>query len=134
MKQRIYNLPKSGSLPIIRARAFGPKGDLLVNLVFDTGAPTTQLNTSVIEDLGYSIRQAIDEVISVGPAGPLQTGYRISLDRLRVLGSNHDNSKIAVYDFDNFTDYRIDGLLGFDIIRTLHIELNGKKNRFTVFQ
>ena len=40
---------------------------------------------------------------------------------------------IAAYDFDNFSDSRIVGLLGYDLIKEFHFEVNGPNGELVVF-
>ena len=44
-----------------------------------------------------------------------------------------DKLPVAVYDFDNLEQHGIDGLLGFDVIKQLHLEMNGPKGELVIF-
>ncbi|MCC6221645.1 MAG: hypothetical protein IT291_10440 [Deltaproteobacteria bacterium] len=46
-------------------------------MIFDTGAAVTQINTVVLDELGYSALDAHSRAVAHGPAGPLQEGYAI---------------------------------------------------------
>ena len=120
-------------IPIIDAKVFGPLGSRNVRLVFDTGAGFTQIDTSLMEELGYSA-SASNEIIRVqGPAGDFQDGHIVSLQNLKVFGKQFKDIAIGVYDFDNFDQYGIDGLLGFDVIKQLHLEMNGPDGILKIF-
>lgn len=41
--------------------------------------------------------------------------------------------EIAVYDFNNLEAEGIAGLLGFDVIKQLHLEMNGPKGELIIF-
>jgi hypothetical protein len=87
----------------------------LVHYVWDEGEPYPVESTSVL-----------------GPAGDEQPGYLIRLETLSVLGLRFRDLPIAVYDFENFGRYQIDGLLGFDVIRWLRLELDGTAGLHTI--
>ena len=120
-------------LPIVEVRIRGKQGSRMLRLVFDTGAGNTQVHTPRIEAVGYSAIDALGLMSVEGPAGDSMEGYLIALKGLSVFGKNFANVQIGVYDSDNFTKYGIDGLLGFDIIKQLHIEMNGPKGTLKVF-
>ena len=40
---------------------------------------------------------------------------------------------LSVYDFDNFADSGLQGLLGFDLIRQMDLELKGSRGELLVF-
>lgn len=63
----------------------------------------------------------------------MQEGYILRIDELTVLGKTFEQPVVAAYDFDNLESLGIDGLLGFDIIKQMHIELDGPKGVLKVF-
>jgi hypothetical protein len=67
-------------------------------------------------------------------AGDEQPGYLVRLDAPSVLGLRFENHPIAVYDFDNFRQHAIDGLLGFDVIKQIRLELDGPAAVLTVWR
>ena len=102
-------------------------------MIFDTGAACTQFNTAVVDILGYSAAQGERIVSAYGPAGPIQNGYTIRIKEIEVLGKKFSTPLIAAYDYDNFAGCGIDGLLGFDLIKEFHLEMNGPQGELTVF-
>ena len=102
-------------------------------LVFDTGSGLTQIDTALIEELGYSARDGISTYFTHGPAGEKVSGYRLSLSRLSVFGKRFDELVIGVIDFDNFSHFGISGLLGFDIIKQFHVEMDGPNGLLKIF-
>lgn len=106
----------------------------VARVIFDTGAAVTQVDTTFIELLGYSARDAHDRVRAHGPAGPIQEGYAVKVDSVEVLGKVFSAPEIAVYDFDNFGGSGIRGLLGFDLIQQLHLEMDGPLRELLVFE
>ena len=130
---KILKIDKDEPLPLVYAVIKGKRKERRVRLVFDTGAFMTQLSTMVVEELGYSARDGISEVVARGPSGPLDHGYTLKVGDFHVLGGRFSNLEIAAFDFNNLQADKIDGLLGFDIIRQLHLELNGPKGQLIVF-
>ena len=135
---RTFRFNRKAWAPIVVAKLTGKTGsNLKVSLIFDTGAAMTQFNTAVIDDLGYSAASDGAHMVSaVGPAGPLQTGYAFHLREIEVLGRYFTSPLVAAYDFDNYSDRgtKIGGLLGFDLIKEFHLEMNGAKGELIVFE
>lgn len=132
--KRTYHLKHSSNTPIVFARLSGKRKPINVRLVFDTGAALTQFSTHIIESLGYSARDGIHEAVVSGPTGPLQSGYTLCLKGLTVLGKKFSQPLVAAFDFDHLDNANIDGLLGFDLIKEFHLELNGPKGELLVFR
>jgi len=109
----------------------GPRSRQRVNLIFDTGAACTQIDTGLIEDIGYSVSDASRTVRVLGATGAAQEGYLIQIDSISFLGKKVEGPQVGVYDFENFPG--VDGLLGWDVISQLHIELNGPEGIIKVF-
>ncbi len=124
---RIIQFNTEAELPIVEARVHGPNGSQRVRIIFDTGAGNTQLDTALVEDLGYSASNALDIINIQGPVGDVQEGYLIELNQLGLFGIKFCNIKLGVYDFDNFDCLGIDGILGFDLIKQLHLEMIGSE-------
>ena len=121
------------SVPQVYARIRGKHGSQRIRLVFDTGAFMTQIATSVIEELGYSARDGIRRITAYGPSGPIDEGYSVEISGLEVLNMQFKKMEIAVYDFNNLEAEGIAGLLGFDVIKQLHLEMNGPKGELIIF-
>jgi hypothetical protein len=131
--KRVLKFNNKQPLPMVIAKLFRNDEERLVRLVFDTGAAMTQFSTGVIDALGYSARDGISRISAHGPSGPLDEGFALHLDSLEVFGRRFNKPLVAAYDFDNLEAAQIDGLLGFDIIKQLHIEMNGPKGELVVF-
>jgi hypothetical protein len=129
---RIVRFDPEEDIPLVDAVLRGPRDRARARLVFDTGAARTQIDTGFAEGLGYSARHAVETTSVLGPAGDEQPGYLIRLETLSVLGLRFRDLLIAVYDFENFGRYQIDGLLGFDVIRRLRLELDGPAGLLTI--
>lgn len=122
------------TIPLVDALVEGPNGRRRVKLVLDTGCAITQIDTGLIETIGYSISNSSNVISIHGPAGDEQEGYLVSAKSFRIFGRSFGNISVGVYDFDNFSKYGIDGLLGWDIIRQFHIEMDGPNGLLKIFQ
>lgn len=131
--RRVYRFHNSEVLPTTSARLVGRMKSKRVRLIFDTGAATTQINTSVIDALGYSAIEGIERIAAYGPAGPIQEGYSLRVEKLRVFGKEFSLPVLSVYDFDNYSGSAVDGLLGFDLIRQMDLELKGNRGELIVY-
>ena len=130
---RIFKFRETEILPVVNARLFGKNKSKIVRLVFDTGAATTQVHTPVIDILGYSAAHGEGLISSYGPAGPIQEGYSLQVEKLRVFGKEFKQPVLSVYDFDNLADLGLHGLLGFDLIRQMDMELKGSRGELIVY-
>ena len=128
---REIRLDPSQKVPEIDARVVGKRISAKVHLVFDTGSGITQLDTAIVENIGYSARDAEKLLRVRGAAGEPVEGYVIKVKRLALFGLDFRDVPVLCYDFDNFPE--IDGLLGFDLIRQLHLELIGSEGILKVF-
>jgi hypothetical protein len=124
---------RSQEIPIVDAMLKGRTETSRTRLVFDTGSGLTQIDTGLMEELGYSARDGVSTYHILGPTGEKVAGYRVNLHLLSVFGKRFENLLVGVVDFDNFSHFGISGLLGFDVIKQLHLELDGANGIFRVF-
>ena len=107
------------------------KRTIRVSLVFDTGSGLTQLDVDLMERLGYSALDAVATKAVQGAVGESVEGYVVKVFKMNVLGKILSDVPVLAYDFENFPG--IDGLLGWDVIKQLHLEMNGPKGLLKVF-
>lgn len=133
--KKVFRFNRETNTPIIIATLIGKHGtEIDVPLIFDTGAVCTQLHTSLVDDLGYSAASdGVAMVSAIGPAGPIQEGYALHLEKIEVLGKTFQKPFVSAYDFDNLTKSRVVGLLGFDLIKEFHLEMNGPRGELHIF-
>lgn len=93
----------------------------------------TQIDTGLIEDIGYSISDAKSLMRVQAATGDAHDGYIVEVKEVMVLGKEFESVTVGVYDFVNFSRYGIDGLLGFDIIKQLHLEMDGPTGELKIF-
>jgi len=100
-------------------------------LVFDTGSAISQLDVELIEALGYSVKDAMGISGVKGATGESVQGYIIRMSSLFLLGHEFKDVLVLTYDFKNFPG--LDGLLGWDVIQNLDVEMNGPERVLKVF-
>ncbi len=122
---REIKFDRSVDIPVIDAVIKGPLRSHRLKLVFDTGCAITQIDTGAIECVGYSAVQGEALITMSGATGDRQEGYTVKTAALSNLGLQFENALVGVMDFDHLQQDRIDGLLGFDLIKELHIEVDG---------
>lgn len=127
-----FRFNREQSVPLVFARIKGKQGTQRIKLVFDTGACMTQINTVVVEEIGYSARDGLSPIAAYGPSGPIDEGYSLQISGIEVLGKQFSGLTIAAYDFSNLEADGIAGLLGFDLIKQLHLEMNGPEGELLV--
>lgn len=130
---REFKIDPLQDIPTIDAVLKGRLGSARTKLVFDTGAARTQFHTPVIEALGYSASNASGIVSVAGPSGPAQQGYLFQVQSIRVLGVEFNNIEVAALDFDNFSEEGLEGLLGWDLIKHLHLEMDGASKILRIY-
>lgn len=131
--KKSFGFDTSEPLPLVYAKVKGRLRKRPVRLVFDTGAFMTQITTTVIEELGYSARDGENRISAYGPSGPIDEGYAVKVEHLELFGKKFEGLIVAAYDFSNLEAEGIDGLLGFDVIKQLHLEMNGPKGELIIF-
>jgi len=130
---RTFRFDPQDDIPIVAAKICGPRKVKKIRLVFDTGCAVTQVHTGIIEDIGYSIADAESIASISGPVGDSQSGYVVPVAKVLVFGLNFAGLKVGAFDFYNFGKDDIDGLLGFDVIKQLQLEMNGPKGELRIF-
>ena len=130
---RTFRFNPRGQTPIVAALITGPKRTRKVRLIFDTGAETTQLNRTCMRAVGYSQEPCHPTSHVVGAGGIESTGFVVSLRKMFVLGSRAEEFDVGVFKMELLEMRHIDGLLGWDVIRALHLEMNGPQGLLRVF-
>lgn len=130
---QIVSFDRTQDIPIVDAIISGPLTYERVRLVFDSGCALTQIDTGLVESIGYSATNAKRTMSVRGPVGEEVEGYVVGLNSFKVFGYAVSNLEVGVYDFDNFAHFGIDGLLGFDLIKQMHFELNAPKGLLKIF-
>ncbi len=128
-----FRFDPQSQLILTVAHIEGPNDNDQVQLVFDTGAAVTQIDHDSVLALGYSeVNKLRDVDISGVTDAPYET-YTVGLQSFSTLGLTLINFEVALVDFGKWKSDEIDGLLGWDFIRTLHYEQNGPKGLLTIY-
>ena len=130
---REYHFDPEGELPMVRAVLKGPTQQKLVMLVLDTGCSVTQIHHEVLSIVGCGPNKATESITIAGVTGPGDSGYRVTLPGMKVLGARIMNPSIAGVDFSKWADSGIEGLLGWDLIRKFHLDMDGPNGILKVF-
>jgi predicted aspartyl protease len=95
------------------AVVWGAHGERELLLVIDTGAAATTIEPAILEELGYSSRDAIMRTRVPTPAG-VQHGHLFRVQRFYALGA--DLSGFVVQALALADEYGVDGLLGMNFL------------------
>lgn len=127
--KHVIDFDPSRELIFVPGVAHGPRGDVRLNLVVDTGATETTLVPEVADALGYSARSA-ERFTSVSSALGREAGYLLRVDRFSSLGLSQSSFRVHVLDLSELGD--IDGLLGLSFLRDTHLELLFREGKLLI--
>jgi hypothetical protein len=120
--------------PIIKAILVGPKCSKQVRLVFDTGAALTQFDTHVIHAVGFGPSHKTAEAMMTGAScNDEQMGFIVRATKFFAVGKRFEDVEIASFNLSSLALAGIDGLLGFDLISRLHLEMDGPKGLLRIY-
>jgi hypothetical protein len=128
-----YRIRSTFGLPMVSAVIVGPRGAARVELVFDSGAATTQLHIGTLVGVGFSFTGRTPDAVVRGITGGPERGFAVSANRLHLLGKHYDQYKLFAFDLSTWAEEGIDGLLGWDLIQRLHFEVDGPHQSLIVF-
>ncbi|HWO17870.1 MAG TPA: retropepsin-like aspartic protease [Kofleriaceae bacterium] len=100
-------------LIIVEAKIWGPRGELELDLVLDTGSMHTVILPDIMDDLGFNPRDAL-AITDVYSAVGKEQGYMIKVPRFEALGFTRTDFPIHVFDLAD--RYGIDGLIGLSFL------------------
>ena len=130
---RSYRFNPTAPWPIVRCVLSGPRGALSARLVLDSGAHNTQINRGTMNALGFQEQHRTKDAYSVGVGGAREKGFEIMVPRFFVLGRKFEQTPICVFDMSFLARDRVDGLLGWDLIRLFHFDMDGPQGVLKVF-
>lgn len=100
----------------------------MVQLVVDTGATMTILRPEVMDEVGYSARDAHGPSRIRNTTGDEQ-GYRIRVANFAAFGYELGRFAVAVHDLEH---HDLDGLLGLNFLRRFNYEIRSREGRILV--
>lgn len=114
---RIFPFERSGDLMTITAKVWGAHGSREVLLVIDTGAAATTIEPTLLNELGYSPREAIMRTRVPTPAG-VQHGQLFRVSRFQALGAEFSSFVVQALALGDA--YGVDGLLGMNFLENFN--------------
>ena len=127
------NFDPQAELILAHADINGPNGRDQLRLVFDTGASRTEIAQDRLLALGYTEAHKVTDLGIEGVTGPTHHTFSVRLDSFSALGVTCHDLEVAFVDFSKWKKDQIDGLLGWNFIRTLHYEQNGPLGLLTIY-
>jgi predicted aspartyl protease len=113
----------------LRGSIAGPRKQLQLQLVLDTGASRTLIVPDVIEKLGYSARDA-ETRTSITSAVGREHGYIVRVARFATLGFAMSNFVVNVFDLAERES--IQGLVGMNFLRRFNYQVRSSEGRILV--
>ena len=130
---REFHFDPREDTPIVRAIIAGPKRSVKTRLIFDSGAAKTQIRDMTARILGFCEADRSTTVKLVGVEGEVVSGPLYSASLFFTLGKRMEEVSIAAFPMKHLEKEGIDGLLGWDVIRQLHLEMDGPAGILKVF-
>lgn len=121
----------AGDLLIVHARLWGPRGGkpARLRLAIDTGATHSLVLPDIIDELGYSPRDA-DAITTVRAALGKEQGYLLRVSRFEALGFALPDFPLHVFDLADGVG--IDGLIGLSFLRQFNYLVRSREGRMLV--
>ena len=121
----------ASDLIIVGARVWGPatRGQTPLSLAIDTGSAETVIRPDVVDDLGYSPRDA-EAITTVRAAIGKEHGYTLRVARFSALGFTIPDFPIHI--FDLVPGFGIDGLVGLSFLRQFNYTVRSAEGRILV--
>jgi hypothetical protein len=128
-----FRFDRNESTPYVSCLITGPRRTSRVLLVFDTGCAKTQLREETLAELGFREADRVGTARSIGVEGVGKEGPVYKASRFFVFGKRFTDWKVAGFSMKSFIGKEIDGLLGWDIIRELHVEMDGPQGILKIY-
>lgn len=120
----VYQLQNKGGLYIVEVQ-FPHKNSAKLHetqLVFDTGAVMTIVDTDIVDYMGYSARKDGIHRSALDGAGGRSEGFVIQVPKFKCLGVELEGFEIACHDLD--TKLGVAGLLGMNFLKHFHMDID----------
>jgi len=83
--------------------------------------------------LGFNEANKTRDAYAVGVGGAREKGFEAVVPRLFVFGRKFQDVPVCAFDMKFVEEDGSDGLLGWDLIRLLHFEMNGPAGILKIF-
>jgi predicted aspartyl protease len=107
----------------------GPRGEVELRLVLDTGASQTVIVPDVLDEIGYSPRHG-GVTSSASTAIGRERGYTLRVARFAALGFGM--KRFMVHVFDLADRHRFDGLIGLSFLHHFNYEVRSAEGRIVL--
>jgi predicted aspartyl protease len=108
-------------LIVVNARVWGPRGPSQVAMALVTGATGTVISATVMEALGYDLKNCPTRIRMTSASG-MATAPRIVTQEFEALGCNKRLFPIVCHNFPESAS--IEGLLGLDFFRGMQLTVD----------
>ena len=127
---RVTRFNRGKDLIFVDGRIWGPSGRIeRLRLVLDTGAALTVVVPEILDQLGYSPRDA-ERITTMRSAVGEEAGYLTRVTRLSCLGFTVSDYRIHAHDLPD--GWNIHGLLGLDFLNHFNYEIRSGEGRLLV--
>lgn len=113
---------------VLPAVVFGPDGDIRVRLLLDTGATTTMIRPPRLTEVGIDVKSS--ERRSITTASGMVTIPVVPIGGLRVGDIFRPELTVLAHELPPSAE--IDGLLGMDFLKGLHLSLKMRSGILTL--
>jgi predicted aspartyl protease len=126
---RATRFETDANLILVTATIAGPRGEAELRLAIDTGATETIIVPGVIEELGYSARDAEVMTHACSTLGS-DDGYLLRVVRFATLGFAMADFPIHVFELADHEPF--DGLVGLSFLRWFNYQVRSDEGRILV--
>jgi predicted aspartyl protease len=124
-----YRFDPDEQLIVVNARIVGPAGDVMIRLALDTGASSTLIAWNSLKLAGYEPAHAFCHVEMTTGSGT-EIVPKIKLKQIESLGKRRRGLGVVAHDLPPTAS--VDGLLGLDYFRKLHLTIDFRKSSVTL--
>jgi predicted aspartyl protease len=126
---RVTRFEPDASLILVTGTITGPRGEAELRLVVDTGASETIIAPPVLEELGYSARDAEVMTHACSALGR-DDGYLLRVARFATLGFALADFPVHVFELADHEPF--DGLVGLSFLRWFNYQVRSEEGRILV--
>ena len=125
MKTKFY---APNGCPVVTAIANGPSGSKFIEMLVDTGASYSSLNSKLLTELGIKIDD--DKTILVSATAVVELKIT-AVSSIETLGVVKENMQVIVLDFPEGS-VKVDGVLGVDFFENKKLNIDFRKHTIEV--